>query len=139
MKKAFEKTGAASNSARVLLAVADPVTRLLLGSLIERTGLEMVAVGCAEEALLRFCREEFDAVMIDVAMDGTAGLAVARAIRDRCEPRLPIIALGTGELNRVLCHAGFTSVLETPRDGEQVAHALYAAMSSSGDRAATLH
>ncbi|ESR24162.1 response regulator [Lutibaculum baratangense] len=114
------------------------MTRLLVGSLIERTGLQMVAVGCAEEALLRFCREHFDCVMIDVAMDGTAGLATARAIRDRCAPVLPIIALGTGELNRVLQHAGFSAVLETPRDGTQIANALYAAMSPAR-AGATLH
>ncbi len=139
MTASAEKLGdvPAKAQARVLLAVPDPVTRLLLGSLIERTGLGMVAVGCAEEALLRFCRENFDAVMIDVAMDGTAGLATARAIRDRSEAWLPIIALGAGELNRVLRHAGFSSVLETPRDGAEVAHALYAAMNLDG--AATLH
>ena len=123
--------------ARILIAVPDPVTRLLLGSLIERTGLEMVAVGCAEEALLRFCREEFDAVMIDVAMDGTAGLGTARAIRDRAGAFLPIIALGAGELNRVLRHAGFSAVLEAPSDSTVVASAIQTAFET--EPVATLH
>ena len=127
----------ARSPARVLLAVPDPVTRLLLGSIIERNGLAMVAVGCAEEALLRFGREAFDAVVIDVAMDGTGGLATARAIRDRCGELLPIIALGAGDLNRVLRHAGFSAVLESPGPGAEVAAALQAAMAP--ESRATLH
>lgn len=115
---------------RILLVEDNPVNRLLLGVLLDRLGLDHVAVGCGEEAILRMVREAFDAVLLDVAMDGMAGLATARAIcRLAGDDRPPLIALGRAGLDEdVLEAAGFDAVADAPLDTRRLAGALIAAL-----------
>lgn len=115
---------------RVLLVEDNPVNRLLVGVLLERLGLDHVAVGCGEEAILRMAREPFDAVLLDVAMDGLSGLALAKAIGDLGELDLPpLVALGRADLDEdVLLTAGFAAVADAPLDTRRLGRALIAAL-----------
>lgn len=115
---------------RVLLVEDNPVNRLLVGVLLERLGLDHVAVGCGEEAILRMAREAFDAVLLDVAMDGLAGLALAKAIGDLGDGDLPpLVALGRADLEEdVLIEAGFAAVADAPLDTRRLGRALIAAL-----------
>jgi len=118
---------------RVLLVEDNPMNRLMTGVLFDRLGLEHVAVGCAEEAILRFAREAFDAIMIDVEMDGLAGLATARAITALAGAAAPpLVALGRADLDEdVLEEAGFSAVADTPLDTRGLAQALILAVENS--------
>ncbi|TCT10740.1 response regulator receiver domain-containing protein [Tepidamorphus gemmatus] len=115
---------------RVLLVEDNPVNRLLVGVLLDRLGLEHVAVGCGEEAILRMAREPFDAILLDVAMDGLAGLALAKALGDLGGDGLPpLVALGRANLDEdFLQAAGFAAVADAPLDTRRLARALIAAL-----------
>lgn len=115
---------------RVLLVEDNPVNRLMVGVLLDRLGLEHVAVGCAEEAIFRFAREAFDAILLDVEMDGMAGLATARAICGLAgEASPPLVALGRADVDDdTLENAGFSAIAETPLDTRRLAAALIAAV-----------
>ncbi|MEJ8570236.1 response regulator [Microbaculum marinum] len=122
--------GASALKPRVLLVEGNPVNRLLVGVLLERLGLEHVAVGCGEEAIYRFAREPFDAIMLDVAMDGLGGLATAKAMQMLVGDDMPpLVALGGADLEEdVLEAAGISAVAETPLDTNRIAMALIAAI-----------
>lgn len=115
---------------RVLLVEDNPVNRLLVGVLLDRLGLEHVAVGCGEEAILRMAREPFDAILLDVAMDGLAGLALAKALGDLGGDDLPpLVALGRADLDEdVLLAAGFAAVADAPLDTRRLGRALIAGL-----------
>lgn len=122
---------------RILLVEDSPVNRLLVGVLLDRLGLEHVAVGCGEEAIYRFAREPFDAILLDVAMDGLAGLATARAIQKLVGDDMPpLVALGNADLDEdVLEEAGFSAVAEAPLDTNRIALALITAIEKGLDEA----
>lgn len=115
---------------RILLMEDNPVDRLLVGVLLDRLGMDHVAVGCGEEAIYRFAREPFDAVLLDVAMDGMAGLGAARALRALAgEATPPLVALGAEELSpETLREAGISAVADRPLDTNRLAAALIAAI-----------
>jgi CheY-like chemotaxis protein len=118
---------------RVLLVEDNPMNRLMVGVLLDRLGLDHVAVGCAQEAILRFAREAFDAILLDVEMDGMAGLATARAITALAgDAAPPLVALGRADLDEdALDEAGFSAVAEAPLDTRRLAAALIAAVENS--------
>jgi CheY-like chemotaxis protein len=115
---------------RVLLVEDSPVNRLMVGVLLDQLGLDHVAVGCAEEALFRFAREAFDAILIDVEMDGTAGLATARVLSELAgEATPPLVALGRADLDvDSLVTAGFSAVADSPLDARRLGAALIVAV-----------
>lgn len=118
---------------RVLLVEDNPMNRLMVGVLLDRLGLEHVAVGCAQEAIIRFAREAFDAILLDVEMDGLAGLATARAITGLAgDATPPLVALGRADLeDETLEEAGFSAIAEAPLDTRRLAAALIAAVENS--------
>jgi CheY-like chemotaxis protein len=121
--------GAAGRRPRLLIVEDNPVNRLMLGVVADQAGLEHVAVGCIEEALLRFSREAFDAVLVDVEMDGGAGLVLARPIVAMSGPDAPaILALGGSVEADVLAAAGFSGMVESPVDSARLVKALIDAL-----------
>ncbi len=131
----FEEVGEASGPVpvlrpRCLLVEDNPVQRLLVGVLLERIGLDHVAVGCGEEAILRLARETFDAVLIDVEMDGLAGLATAGRIAMLAGNDGPLVmALGSAGLDEDdMTEAGLAGMVETPVDTDGLISALVGAL-----------
>ena len=114
---------------RLLIVEDNPMNRLMLGVVAERAGLDQIAVGCIEEALLRFAREAFDAVLIDIDMDDGAGLAIGRPIRAMAgDAAPPVLAYGDNQDADALEAAGFSGVVETPVDSQRLVAALVAAL-----------
>lgn len=123
-------SGGASLKPRVLLVEDNPVNRLLVGVLLDRLGLDHVAVGCGKEAVYRFAREPFDAILIDATMDGMGGIATAQAIRRLVGDDMPpLVALRSADFDDdILEEAGFSSVADAPLDTNRLAAALITAI-----------
>lgn len=67
---------------RYVLAVEDePDGQHLLMALLEQIGVKSKAVGSAEESVNLLQEEDFDAVIIDLALPGVDGLALLRRIK----------------------------------------------------------
>jgi len=124
------RSSASTVRPRILLVEDSPVDRLLIGVLLDRLGLDHVAVGCGEEAIYRFAREPFDAIVIDIAMDGLGGLSAARALNALAGAALPpLVALGAEELSpETLEEAGISAIANRPLDTNRLAAALVAAI-----------
>lgn len=125
------RTGdAGSLKPRVLLVEDNPVNRLLVGVLLDRLGLDHIAVGCGEEAIYRFAREPFDAILLDATMDGMGGIATAQAIQRLVGDDMPpLVALRSGDVtDEVLEAAGFSAVADAPLDTNGLAVALITAI-----------
>jgi DNA-binding response OmpR family regulator len=85
-------TAAASGkrAARVLLVEDDDSTRDLLGDVLRRGGLDMVAASSAEEGLR--LAPGADIILLDVGLPGMSGLeACERLKKDPVTSRIPII------------------------------------------------
>lgn len=120
------RTAAGPARPRLLLVEDNPLNRLVLGQIIEHLGMDYSESGCVAEAMRRFARESFDAVLLDVRMDGMAGLGAARMMRDFCaDETLPILALGPGDVPmETLSGAGFDAAIDLPLDGSALTEAL---------------
>lgn len=66
-------------SARVLFVSDDPETGPIWAYALGQRGLEVVAVGSAEEALDQWAKETFDLVIIDVCTPQLDGIDLGRS------------------------------------------------------------
>ena len=115
------QTGGDTNSLewRVLVAEDDAANRLVLASLLEKSGLLVTAVENGRQALEALEQAPADLVLLDINMPELNGLETARAIRRLAGPAadLPIIAV-TSDVSpkRVneMREAGFDICLEKP-------------------------
>tara|TARA_B100000965_G_scaffold136855_1_gene113866 strand:- start:139 stop:669 length:531 start_codon:yes stop_codon:yes gene_type:complete len=104
---------------RVLVAEDDVANRLVLGSLLEKSGLQVITVENGRQALEALEREAVDLVLLDINMPEMNGLDTARAIRDLPGDRadLPVIAI-TSDVSPMrvneMREAGFDICLEKP-------------------------
>jgi len=81
----------------ILLAEDDPVSRLSISMLLEKSGCRVTTVENGEQALEALTREPFDAVLMDIQMPVKDGVEATRAIRNaedlQAVAHIPIIAL----------------------------------------------
>jgi DNA-binding NtrC family response regulator len=77
---------------RVLLVDDDPDVRRLVGIVIEREGLEVIAAESGEEALLHLGNEVFDLLVADKNLPGMNGIDLARTAHFMY-PELPILLI----------------------------------------------
>ncbi|GAB4261271.1 MAG: hypothetical protein Kow0092_10690 [Deferrisomatales bacterium] len=105
---------------RVLLVENDPPSALLVRTLLEQAGYEVVWAEGGEEGLRRFEEGGWDALLLDMQMPGVDGYEVARRIRgsDR-RSAVPVVALTAhameGDRQRCL-EAGCSHYLPKPVD-----------------------
>jgi len=78
---------------RVLLADDDPTLLALLERALRRAGYSVVSAPNGRLAWAMFEAQRPDFAVLDVAMPGLDGLAVARRIGDAGAPRVPVIIL----------------------------------------------
>jgi CheY-like chemotaxis protein len=112
--------------ARVLVVDGDPVAQRVTLGFLASEGYAGTGVDSGKLALQRVVEEEFDAVLLDLALPGMDGHQVALAIRaaeGECPARrLPLIALTTAldpELRHACLLSGMDAVLGKPvRPGE---------------------
>jgi len=82
---------------RVLAAEDNPTNQLVLRTLLEMAGCEVVIVGNGAEAVAEWERDDWDLILMDIQMPIMDGADATRAIRAKelasGRPRTPIIAL----------------------------------------------
>lgn len=116
---------------RVLLAEDNLVNQLLIRTLLERMGVQVVVVGDGKAAIQALRGERFDAVLMDVQMPGVDGFEATKIIRrmeeGRDQGRVPIVALTAHVLPqfRERCtQAGMDGFLSKPTTGPELAEVL---------------
>lgn len=93
---------AAPGALRVLAAEDNATNQLVLSTVMQIFGVDLVLVGDGHEAVEAWRRDRFDAILMDIQMPRMDGVAAARAIRavEAAEgrARTPIIALSANAL-----------------------------------------
>ncbi len=80
---------------KILLVEDDKANRKVVTKMLKEKGHLVDAVSSGEDALVLFEQEKYDAILMDIQMDGMDGIETARRIRETEGPisRTPIIAL----------------------------------------------
>jgi response regulator RpfG family c-di-GMP phosphodiesterase len=85
-------TGDPVRTMRALIVDDQASIRSVISKVLSRAGASCEMAGSAEEALERLARAPFDMVMIDLALPGMDGLALARIVAHRY-PDLPMVMI----------------------------------------------
>jgi signal transduction histidine kinase/DNA-binding NarL/FixJ family response regulator len=115
---------------RILLADDAPVNRRITSLLLEKQGHEVVAVDNGREALARFGKEHFDAVILDEEMPEMGGLEAVREIRKqeavtgRHIPAVLVTGNATDAARQRSHEAGFDAHIAKPFDDEELFYTL---------------
>ena len=116
----------ATSPIRCLVVDDEPLVLEALGDLLTVAGHSAVLVSDGAEAIARFKAEPFDLVLTDLAMRGTNGWQLARALKDHA-PSVPVLLVtGLGvELSaaELLAH-GVDAVLSKPVKLEEILSAV---------------
>lgn len=103
----------------VVLADDDAANRMVLGSLLEKSGLKVTWAADGREALEAVKKETVDMVLLDINMPVMNGLEAAQAIRalDDQKADLPLVAI-TSDVSPMrlaeMRQAGFDVCMEKP-------------------------
>lgn len=104
--------------AQILVVDDDPVTCLLLQTILQRSDHAVTVVNDAKDALLRLDDSHFDLVITDLMMPDINGLALINRIREQKRHRnLPVIvltAVGQMHWQQKAVESGANVVLSKP-------------------------
>ncbi len=119
----------ASRHPRVLVAEDNEVNSLVVTSMLEHNGCEVICVQTGEEALRIVQTEPFDMVFMDVQMPRMDGIQATRAIRelDTAVKHIPIVALTASVLKEdaLMCQlAGMNDFISKPINERVISEAL---------------
>jgi CheY-like chemotaxis protein len=81
--------------ARILVTDDDPDSRLMLATMLELAGHEVLVAADGREALRRFAEARPDLLVVDIFMPGMDGVQVIRELR-RHHPGARIVAVSAG-------------------------------------------
>lgn len=123
---------------RVLAAEDNPTNQLILRSLLEPLGLELLIVGDGRQAVEAFASSRFDVVLMDIQMPLMNGVDATKSIRAK-EAELgsrpvPIIALSANVMDhqtQEYVAAGMTDVVAKPIDFSKLVASLEKALARS--------
>ncbi len=112
----------------------DDAVRDSLALLIGTVGLRVAGWKHPQQFLAGFDREAIGAIVLDVRMPGTSGLAVLDALRAQGadQPVIMLTGHGTVEMCRRAFKAGAAEFLEKPVDEEELLEALHKAVRAHG-------
>jgi DNA-binding NtrC family response regulator len=96
---------------RILVVDDDPHVRTLMAAGIRRDGHEVQIASNSEWALALHARQPFDAVIVDLVMLGTGGLALGTELK-RLNRRTPVILVTAHEYE--FEHSPFDLILRKP-------------------------
>jgi signal transduction histidine kinase/CheY-like chemotaxis protein/HPt (histidine-containing phosphotransfer) domain-containing protein len=111
----------------VLVAEDNPVNALIVRTLLEREGHRVVWVETGEAAVERATSQDFDVVLMDLAMPGLDGATACRRIRDcghATRAVTPILAVSAGGTAASDVEAGFDGRIEKPFGRDDLVAAL---------------
>ena len=114
---------------RILVAEDNEVNSLVVTSMLEHNGCEVVCVQTGEEALRALEAEPFDLVFMDVQMPRMDGIQATRAVRAMSGParNIPIVALTASVLKEdaLMCQlAGMNDFISKPINERVISEAL---------------
>ncbi len=114
---------------RVLVAEDNEVNSLVLCSMLEHHGCEVVSVGDGDRAVKAIESQTFDLVFMDVQMPTMDGVEATKLIRSMAgaRRRVPIIALTASVLKEdaLMCEAaGMDDFISKPVNEKVISHAL---------------
>jgi len=135
--------GDAAPTLRILAADDHPTNRLVIETLLEPTGAEVLLVESGREAVDAWAAQSFDVILMDVQMHDMDGVTATREIRrlesELGRPRTPIIAFTANAMtHQVLSYldAGMDSHLAKPVNAKALYDAIDEAMIKSNESAA---
>ena len=114
---------------RVLVAEDNEVNSLVVTSMLEHNGCEVVSVGSGSDAVRAIESQSFDLVFMDVQMPNMDGIEATKAIRSLAGPskEVPIIALTASVLREdaMTCKlAGMNDFISKPINEKVISEAL---------------
>ncbi len=122
------RQGIGTRLPRILCVDDNPANLLLVQTLLEDMGAQVVAVDSGFAAVEAVQAAPFDLVLMDVQMPGMDGCACTEQIRDwetrQNDPPLPIVALTAHAManeKRALLHSGMDDYLTKPISERQLA------------------
>lgn len=134
--------GDAAPVLRILAADDHPTNRLVIETLLEPTGAEILLVESGREAVDAWAVQPFDVILMDVQMPDMDGVTATREIRrlesELGRPRTPIIAFTANAMtHQVLSYldAGMDSHLAKPVNAKALYDAINEAMIKSNESA----
>ncbi|WP_207482082.1 ATP-binding protein [Arenibaculum pallidiluteum] len=135
-----ETTGpAAGTQARILLAEDNPVNRMLITTMLERTGHVVDSVEDGRQAVDAVAARPYDLLLLDMQMPVMDGLEAAAEIRrlPGAAGRIPIVGLSAdavAETVRRARDAGFDDYVTKPVDWPKLHAAIHAAVAGRAGR-----
>ena len=107
---------------RVLVVDDSPSSVRILRSALEDTGIEVLAAGCAAEAMQMLVQGQPDVVILDIVLPDQSGLSTFEQIQklDRTIPVIFITAAGTSDTAIRAMSLGALDYLLKPLDLEKV-------------------
>ena len=128
---------------RVLAAEDNATNRIILQSMLQALGVDAVIVSDGAEALNRFRKESFDAVLLDIAMPNMDGIETLRALKDQARragqsppPAIAVTAnVMTHQVEDYLGY-GFVAVVAKPIRLEMLGQALAKCLAPAAEGAA---
>lgn len=111
---------------RVLYVDDQPTDRKLVSYWLNRSGMQVTAVGASEAACQQLRDSDFDLLLIDLRLGVESGVELIRTLRsDRCiQPILAVSADGNTQLHEQALNAGANLFMAKPlQEGELAANA----------------
>jgi signal transduction histidine kinase/HPt (histidine-containing phosphotransfer) domain-containing protein/ActR/RegA family two-component response regulator len=112
---------------RLLVAEDNPVNALIVRAMLERDGHLVDWVETGEAAVALAVAEDYDVILMDLAMPGLDGATACRRIRDcghATRSVVPILAVSAGGTSASDVEAGFDARLEKPFRRDELVDAL---------------
>jgi signal transduction histidine kinase/CheY-like chemotaxis protein len=132
-----------SSDLRVLAAEDNPTNQLVLRTLLQFAGVEVVIVDNGQDAVDAWASRDWDVILMDIQMPIMDGPAAAREIRRRelseHRPRTPIIALTANTMSHQTVEylaCGMDDHVAKPIDAKALFEAIFAAAEGHAPREA---
>ena len=112
------------NGRRILLAEDNPINQEVAIELLKDVGLQVDVVGDGQQAVDLACKNDYDAILMDVQMPGMDGIAATREIRRQpgrtAVPILAMTANAFAEDRDVCLGAGMNDHIAKPVDPQHL-------------------